>query len=288
MRRLRRLHVPLFCSLFTLLAAWTCLPLHAAGPTRDVKEDLRSSLLGSDLYLRDFSAARVAHWHWNGSALASDDPTGLHTIAALQIAHVDVSHDVVVLEGTRKSLLKDDGVFSLAATAVPVRLLVTVPHGDQAAVLPQVRSLLFFPSREDAIAALPPVYSAVLPSPSVYRYPRNGERCDCADLGKPECEGKQASLGLRNPKLVSQRNPEFTEEARQQQFSGDVGVVTTVDSTGHTTDLWIARSVGLGLDEAAADSVRQYVFTPGTCHGEPSPIPLAVDVNFQIFAGRRP
>jgi hypothetical protein len=41
--------------------------------------------------------------------------------------------------------------------------------------------------------------------------------------------------------------------------------------------------MGFGLDESAADAVRQYLFKPEQCDGRPVGTVLSVDVNFQVF-----
>ncbi|MDQ2924483.1 MAG: energy transducer TonB [Acidobacteriota bacterium] len=57
----------------------------------------------------------------------------------------------------------------------------------------------------------------------------------------------------------------------------------TVDAKGHPNDIWIIRAAGLGLDFNAAETVRQYIFSPATCHGTAVPVSLYIDVAYQTF-----
>jgi protein TonB len=89
--------------------------------------------------------------------------------------------------------------------------------------------------------------------------------------------------GVRAPVVLSAVDPEFSEEARKQKFSGNVLVGLIVDEQGNPTHVRILRGVGLGLDEKAMDAVRQYKFKPATKDGRPVKVELSIDVRFEIF-----
>ena len=88
---------------------------------------------------------------------------------------------------------------------------------------------------------------------------------------------------VRPPVLVSQVDPEFSEEARKAKFSGNVEVYLWVDENGNPSHVKVVRGVGMGLDEKAIEAVRQYKFKPALQNGKPVKVDLYVDVNFQIF-----
>ena len=88
---------------------------------------------------------------------------------------------------------------------------------------------------------------------------------------------------VRPPVLVSQVDPEFSEEARKAKFSGNVEVYLWVDENGNASHVKVVRGVGMGLDEKAIEAVRQYKFKPAMQNGKPVKVDLYVDVNFQIF-----
>ena len=89
--------------------------------------------------------------------------------------------------------------------------------------------------------------------------------------------------GVRPPSILSQVDPEFSEEARKAKFSGNVVVDLIVDEQGNPSHVRVARGVGMGLDEKAVEAVRQYKFKPATKDGKPVKVELSIDVNFQIF-----
>jgi len=89
--------------------------------------------------------------------------------------------------------------------------------------------------------------------------------------------------GVSSPILVTQVEPEFSEEARKAKFQGLVTVTLVVDSNGDPKNVRVLRGVGMGLDEKAVEAVRQYKFKPAMENGKPVAVQLNVEVNFQIF-----
>lgn len=85
------------------------------------------------------------------------------------------------------------------------------------------------------------------------------------------------------PVLTYQVEPEFSEEARKAKFSGNVQVYLWVDEHGNPSHVRVVRGVGMGLDQKAADAVRQYKFKPAMKDGKPVKVDLYVEVNFAIF-----
>lgn len=88
---------------------------------------------------------------------------------------------------------------------------------------------------------------------------------------------------VRPPVLVSQVEPEFSEEARKAKFSGNVEVYLIVDENGNPTHVRVVRDVGMGLGEKAVEAVRQYKFKPALQNGRPVKVDMYIEVNFQIF-----
>jgi protein TonB len=88
---------------------------------------------------------------------------------------------------------------------------------------------------------------------------------------------------VKPPTVLVQPDPEYSEEARKAKFSGNVQVYVIVDAKGNPTHVRVVRGVGMGLDEKAAEAVRQYKFKPATQDGKPVAVDMYVEVNFQIF-----
>jgi len=89
--------------------------------------------------------------------------------------------------------------------------------------------------------------------------------------------------GVSKPVVLYSPDAEFSEEARKAKFSGNVEVYCVVDEQGKTSNIRVARGVGMGLDEKAIEAVRQYKFKPAMKDGKPVRVPMYIDVNFQIL-----
>jgi TonB family protein len=67
--------------------------------------------------------------------------------------------------------------------------------------------------------------------------------------------------------------------------SSFVALSLTVDMQGKPQDLRVSRSGGQGFDEAALAAVQKWRFKPGTCDGDPMPMEVAVEVDFNRQGG---
>lgn len=89
--------------------------------------------------------------------------------------------------------------------------------------------------------------------------------------------------GVIAPRAIYDPEPEYSEEARKVKHEGLVVLSLVVDEQGHTRDIHVTRSLGMGLDEKAIEAVRKWRFTPGTKDGLPVAIEVSVEVNFRLY-----
>jgi TonB family protein len=85
------------------------------------------------------------------------------------------------------------------------------------------------------------------------------------------------------PVLIYSVEPKFTQEARNAKIAGNVLVNLIVDQNGIPTNVRVVRGVGHGLDEKAVEAASKYRFKPAMEHGQPVPVEINVEINFQIF-----
>jgi len=89
--------------------------------------------------------------------------------------------------------------------------------------------------------------------------------------------------GVSAPKLIYGPEPEFSEEARKAKFQGTVGIACVVGPDGIPHDIRVTRSVGLGLDEKAIETVKTWRFEPGTKDGKPVATYASIEVTFHLY-----
>jgi protein TonB len=94
---------------------------------------------------------------------------------------------------------------------------------------------------------------------------------------------KNIGGGITEPVVITQVEPEFSEEARRAKYPGDVIVSLIVDATGMPQNVHVLHGVGMGLDEKAVEAVKQYRFKPARENGKPVAVYMNVDVGFHIY-----
>lgn len=79
-----------------------------------------------------------------------------------------------------------------------------------------------------------------------------------------------------------QQQLRYAEEALEAGVEGRVFVHFVVDEEGNVVDAEVTRGLGHGLDEEALRVVQTARFKPGTQHGEPVRVMMALPISFRI------
>ena len=88
--------------------------------------------------------------------------------------------------------------------------------------------------------------------------------------------------GVSMPRLVSQIQPEYSDDARRARIQGTVELLIIVRADGTVQMSSVQTSLGYGLDQKAIEAVRQWKFTPGKKDGVAVPTWMQVSINFTL------
>lgn len=88
---------------------------------------------------------------------------------------------------------------------------------------------------------------------------------------------------IQEPERIHYVAPAYPELARRARMEGFVILQAVIDRAGNVRDAEVLRGLGLGLDVAARDAVRQWKYTPTYYNGEPVEVILTVNVVFQLI-----
>ena len=257
---------------------------------KDAEKVFEQSVLNQQLYLRNFSAETDLKARWTGNTVHFEPPFA-HILLPLTIEAVKFKSSLVEIDALRPIVVVDPakGLVPGPATT-PVRILVDIKGANKQLLFPALSQALFWPSRDEALAAVPREHGGKAPiEPKLYPQLAGAHQvspdkiCDCNDLGTPACRGRAPYEGAVPMKILRVGEPEFSEEARKKKVNGQVTFSVVVDETGQITDIWIVQPLGLGLDENAVRALHQYVMQPATCHDRPVRVPMHLGVNFQTF-----
>lgn len=275
-----------------LCAVVLCILVCAQGMRGQTPNDavaaLQRSLGSSQLVLRNFSGENkvVATWNGTQSDLA---PALWHTMGVMQLKSAKLSGHTLTLQCVRQVLIKNaQDQLKLYPEPTNVQIVVDLGDADPAAVLPKIQGDLFFASTKDAVDAIPGEWKSATPArmdkspwPEKVALPNSKPLCDCAEKDSPVCKAdKMQRQGITPPKALKVKDPQFPDTAKGF-FEAHVLVGLKVNESGHPEDVWVLRPAGKGLDEAAAQTVLDYVFRPAMCHDSPVSVVLNIVVGFQ-------
>jgi protein TonB len=89
--------------------------------------------------------------------------------------------------------------------------------------------------------------------------------------------------GVSAPRPIYSPDPEFSEEARKAKYQGTCTLMLIVDAAGRPTNIRVANSLGMGLDEKAIEAAKKWRFEPAMKDGHPVAVEIALEVDFHLY-----
>jgi TonB family protein len=140
--------------------------------------------------------------------------------------------------------------------------------------VPKLKDLLYYANLKEALTDLPARYQKVLP-PWINReipgsvYVVDGG-CNIADGS------------FQPPKPTHKVMPDFPRNSVGGRSVGDVQADVRINEQGAVTQVWILRPAGEGRDEAVAEAMRQWKYTPAACTGSPRTVDATEIVHYTL------
>jgi hypothetical protein len=228
---------------------------------------LETALKGKPLGLRSYPADPVVRYTWFDGKLVAG-PMELHGIRAFFADTVRVKGGKVTVEGQSSTLVKNEGKLAPMGRT-PMRLEIDLQGADAATVLPQLQAALFFPSIKAALDGLPEWVADLLPFAADGKF---HSACECTHIFE---DGKWVKVPEKDPKLISPAftktaaNPGLDQKAIDQKLSGTITLIYSVSALGRVDEVWLAKPLGVDLDQMAGKMVQENAFRPGMYEGKP-------------------
>lgn len=89
----------------------------------------------------------------------------------------------------------------------------------------------------------------------------------------------------QKPTIIYKVDPDYAPEARFAKYEGTVILACVIDEKGNMLSVRLVRSLGLGLDEKAAEAALKWRFRPGTVGGNPVKVAATIEINFKLIDG---
>jgi len=87
---------------------------------------------------------------------------------------------------------------------------------------------------------------------------------------------------VKAPTVISKVEPEYTNEARRKNISGNVLLSLVVDKDGIPKNIKVLSPLDPGLDQKAIESVSKWRFSPGMKNGIAVAVLAQVEVSFRL------
>ncbi|MEA2328097.1 MAG: hypothetical protein QOE68_3056, partial [Thermoanaerobaculia bacterium] len=87
---------------------------------------------------------------------------------------------------------------------------------------------------------------------------------------------------VKAPVIVRRVLPDYPSVAVRGRINGWVIVECIIDKTGHIRDARVLKSSFAAFEQPALDAVQQWVFSPGSLHGQPVDTIFDLTVTFQV------
>lgn len=88
--------------------------------------------------------------------------------------------------------------------------------------------------------------------------------------------------GVTPPKLLRKVEPTYTDVARNALVQGTALFEVVVGTNGRLRDIAVVSPIGFGLDERAAEAMKQWEFEPAQKEGKPVNVRANIEVNFRF------
>jgi len=85
------------------------------------------------------------------------------------------------------------------------------------------------------------------------------------------------------PVLRKKIEPDYSESGRKAELEGIVLLFIVIEADGVVGNITLQQGMGYGLDEQAAEAVRQWRFQPATKNGSPVAMKAEVEVGFRMI-----
>ena len=88
--------------------------------------------------------------------------------------------------------------------------------------------------------------------------------------------------GITPPKATRSATPRYTREAMDAKVQGVVTLEILIGTDGKVTDARVLRTASPLLNQPAIEAARRWEFTPTVLNGEPKPVVLMLELDFNL------
>jgi TonB family protein len=263
-----------------LLALGISTTLVRGDDREDAEKLLRTNLRGNLFALRHFSAGDRLKFDAEGNMLKSGDVCPWTICAQIEISDVNLRNDKLEVKGRRIILQYKEGSKNpsgLRGSSVSIEIEIPRDTVKSDALL-EILNRVFTSSYEQLAEVVPAYWTKFLLSSGSEKKADDGS---LTSNGQPVQKIEAGKVSA--PKRLYTPSPDYSVEARQAGYQGEVVLSLVVNTQGNTENISIVKPVGMGLDEKAVEKVQTWKFKPGMRDGSPVPVRVMLEIMFRLF-----
>jgi TonB family protein len=266
----------------------------------DLAQKLNAKYKDQVLSLRHPSPSRAQDYASDGSPVKAGNEGPWTLYGRVRIDKIGVDRNTLQAKATRLSCTFDKDGLKQSRKGEHITIRIRLDHPlaseDEAAAL---FGRVFALTDEEIVRSMPDYWRDYLaknmfgpPHPEARgglvanRNQRKSDPATAADAKEDADPDKVFHVGLpkvQAPKPQYAPEPEFTEAARKARYQGVVGMNVVVGKDGLIKNPRIVHPLGMGLDENAIATVRQWRFAPGTMDGRPVNVAVYIEVDYHLY-----
>src|SRR5262249_50730288 len=275
-----------------------CILLASNAWSESPEQHLKQQLKGKTVLIRSFFQDDRLEYTAQGEVMGSPQP-GSWTVSMMEVHAINVRPDRLEIRGPRVITLVDpyDRRFKNKISGAE-GIKITIHASPSSLDQQQLDSLIqkvFVTDSKPKVEVFPPYWREFLSGNIIRSKDKHGkvafrrrQETDVGDEDRPvytDTSGEpvyRASKKVELPKIVSQVDPEFTQCARDEKFTGTTVVSLEVDKTGAIRDAQIVQPIGCGLDDQAVRALQQWRFAPATRNGQPVAALVEAEMSYSV------
>ncbi|MGI9100946.1 MAG: energy transducer TonB [Terriglobales bacterium] len=278
--------------LFLVCVAVCVVAVSLHANDRDIAQQIKAEYHDKTPLLRHFYSGSDLHYNAQGELLGTTT-VGPWTLARVAIDKVKIEQDQLRIDGRRAGELPEhEPYFPAKIIVVPgqdVHITVELPPARTEQDVRAIVARVFYKDTAEIVTDLPPYwrgYFAARGHEPKEQYTVEG---DTIFILQPDVSEANFPIiykvggRITKPKLLHDPEPEYEPAARDAKIQGTIVLWLVVDPEGKPQNIRIMRSLGFGLDDRAAQTVRDWRFQPATRDGQPVNVGLHVEVNFRLY-----
>lgn len=84
------------------------------------------------------------------------------------------------------------------------------------------------------------------------------------------------------PKVMKQIEVAYPQQAKEARIEGAVRLSVVIDQTGKVSEVTVLEGPGYGLQEAAQEALKQFLFSPAELRGQKVPVRIVYVYRFKL------